>query len=47
MTNLYVPAGTTAFCQCTSWVKVKLPAASWAEARLGAKFKALKVKTAA
>jgi hypothetical protein len=45
--NRYFPAGTTAFCQWTSWVSVKLPAASWAEARLGAKFRALKVKTAA
>jgi len=43
----YFPAGKTAFCQWTSWVSVKVPAASWAKARLGAKFRALKTKTAA
>ena len=31
----------------SSWGKVKVPTASWAEAKLGAKFKALRAKTAA
>jgi hypothetical protein len=47
MVKRYFPAGTTAFCQCTSWPNVKVPAASWAEARLGAKLKAVRVRAAA
>src|ERR1700733_9231483 len=42
--NRYFPGGTMAFCQRTSWVKVKVPTASWAEARLGVKFRKDKKK---